>query len=67
MKKVSGAQIWTKQAKIGTKVRSFYHFLKFGSLVFLEISYKDSLQWCVTSSTSKAPEKNFWGQNLIQN
>ena len=42
----------------------FFHFLEFGSLVFLEIAYYDSLQQCVTSSRGKTQEKKFWGPNL---
>ena len=52
----------------------FCHFLKFGSLVFLEIAYNDSLQQCMISSRGKTHEKNFgdqiWvktGQNQAQN
>ena len=43
------------------------HFLKFGSLFFLEIAYNDSLQQCITSSIGKAHEKNLWEPNLGQN
>ena len=32
-----GNQILQKQAKIGPEISFFCHFLKFGSLVFLEI------------------------------
>ena len=31
----------------------YHHFLEFGSLVFLEIAYNDSLQRCVRSSGGK--------------
>ena len=41
-------------AKLG-----FSHFLKFSSLVFLEITYNDSLQQCITSSRGKAHKKIF--------
>ena len=37
----------------------FYHFLKFGSLVFLKIAYHDSLQQCLASSRGKTYGKNF--------
>ena len=38
-------RIWPKWAKLGSKTRGFFcHFLKFGSLVLLEIVYNDSLQ-----------------------
>ena len=49
-------------AKLG-----FSHFLKFSSLVFLEITYNDSLQQCITSSRGKTQEKNFGGLNSGQN
>ena len=38
----------------------FRQFLEFGSLVFLEISYNDSLQQCLTSSNGKTHEKKNW-------
>ena len=60
------AQIWFKGAKISPETRFFYHFLKFGSLVFLEITYSDSLQECLTCSRGEIHEKNFWGPNLGQ-
>ena len=34
----------------------FCHFLEFGSLVFLEITYNDSLKQCLTSNRGKAHE-----------
>ena len=37
----------------------FCHFVKFGSLVFLEIAYNDSLQQCIRSSRGKTHEKGF--------
>ena len=40
----------------------FYHFLNFDSLVFLEITYNDSLQQCLTCSRGKIYEKNFGAQ-----
>ena len=40
----------------------FCHFLKFGSLVFLEIAYNDSLQQCITSSRGKILKKSFGDQ-----
>ena len=45
----------------------FCHFLKFGSLFFLEIVYIDNLQQCLTSSRGKMHEKKFWGQYLARN
>ena len=44
----------------------FCHFLKFGSLVFLEIAYNDSVKQCVTSSRGKIHKKVFGGPNLCQ-
>ena len=44
----------------------FCHFLKFGSIVFLEFTYNNSLQQFLTSSRSKIHEKKFWGPNLGQ-
>ena len=41
----------------------FYHFIEFGSYIFLEI---DSLRQCLTSSRGKTHDKNFWGPNLSQ-
>ena len=56
-------------AKLG-----FSHFLKFSSLVFLEITNNNSLQQCITSNRGKAHKKIFgdyiWaktGQNQAQN
>ena len=66
-KKNFGAQIWGKWAKIEPEIRFFPHFLKFGSLVFLEIACNDSLQQCLTSSRGITYEKKFWGPNLGQN
>ena len=45
----------------------FCNFLKFGSLVFLEIAYNVSLQQYITSSRGKAHKKKLWGPNLGQN
>ena len=53
------ARIWAKWAKIGPETRFFCYFLKFGSLVILEIAYNDSLQQCVTSSRDKIHKENF--------
>ena len=60
-KKKMAARIGPK----GSKTSFFCHFLKFGSLVFLEIAYNDNLQQCLTSSRGK-DEKNFVGSNLCQ-
>ena len=45
--------IWSKGAKIGPKIRFFCYFLKFGSVIFLEIAYNDSLQQCLAFSRGK--------------
>ena len=47
--------------KFGPKTSFFCHFLKFGSLVFLQIAYNDSLQQCLTNSRGKIHEKTFLG------
>ena len=47
----------------------FRHFLYFGSTVFLEIAYNNSLKQCLTSSRGDTYEKN-WGRgwrNLGEN
>ena len=48
------------------KLVFFCHFLKFGSLVLLEIAYNDSLQQCLTSSRGKIHYKNFCDPNFDQ-
>ena len=63
---IFGAQIWAKGAKIRPETKFFFCFLKFGSLIFLEIAYNDSLQQYLTSSRDKVHEKKFWGPNLCQ-
>ena len=45
----------------------FFAIFSFGSLVFLEIEYNDSLQQFITSSRGKTHEKKFWGPNLGHN
>ena len=52
-KKNWGGQIWAKQTKIRSKISFFCHFLKFGSLVFLQIAQDDSLEHCLTTSRGK--------------
>ena len=54
-----------KGPKLGLKW-GLCNFFVFWSLVFLEITYSDSLQQCLTSSRGKYHEKNFWGLNLGQ-
>ena len=59
------AQIWVKWAKIGPKIKGFFDiFLKFGSLVFLEIAYDDSLEPCLTTRRTKTHEKKIVGPKL---
>ena len=53
------------EPKLGPKL-VFFHFLKFGSLVFREIAYKDSLQQYLTSDIGKIHKKKFCGPNLGQ-
>ena len=60
------ARIWDNGAKIGPETRFFCHYLKFGSLVFLEIAYNDSLQQCLTSSRGEIYEKKIGGPNFGQ-
>ena len=59
------AWIWAKWINIGPKT-SFLLFLKFYSLVLLEIACNDSLQQCVTSSPDKRHTKKLLGPNLGQ-
>ena len=42
----------------------FCHFIKFGSLVFIEIALNDNLQQFLTSSRGKIDEKTFWEPSL---
>ena len=43
----------------------FFHFLKFGALVFSQIAWSDSLEQCLATSRGKSHEKNFqMGQNI---
>ena len=58
------AQIWAKWTKIGFKIRYFSHFIKFDSLVFLEIAYDNSLKHFLSTSRGKTYEKNFGGPKL---
>ena len=55
--KGGGGQIW---AKFDLKIRFFFHFLKFGSLVFL------SLKQCLTSK-GKIHKKKLGVQNWAEN
>ena len=51
------AWTWAKWTKIVPDSKFFCQFLKFGSLVFPEIAYNDSLQQCLTSSKCKTHKK----------
>ena len=51
---------------MGSKL-GFFHFLKFGSLVFREIAYNDSLQQCLTTNRCKTCKKMFWGPKFGPN
>ena len=62
-----GPKFGSKAPKSGPELGFFCHFLKFGSLFFLEITYSDSLQQCITSSRGKTHEQNFCRPNLGQN
>ena len=42
----------------------FRHFLEFGSYLFLEVAFNDSLQQYLTSSIGKTHEKKFGDPNL---
>ena len=42
--------------KSGPKLVFFFHFLEFGSYVFREIEYNDSLRQCLNSSRGKTHE-----------
>ena len=43
----------------------FCHFLEFGSLVFLELTYNDSLEQCQTSNRGKTHKKNNLGGPIL--
>ena len=61
------ARFLKKNGPNGPKLgRVFCHFLEFGSLVFLEIAYNDSLQQFLPSSAGKTHESIFGGPNLGQ-
>ena len=47
------ARIWAKWAKFWPETRFFCYFLKFGSLVFLEMACNDSLQQVEVKLTEK--------------
>ena len=70
MENLFGAQIWAKGTKIGLSyffpiffpvpfLCFFSYFIKFGSLVFLQIVCNDRLQQCITSRRDKSHTKVF--------
>ena len=61
-----GPTFGPKRAKIRPKTRFFGHFLKFDSLVYLEVAYNDSLQQFLTSSRDKTRKIFFLDTNLGQ-
>ena len=44
----------------------FCHFVEFGSYIFLEVTWNDSLRQFLTSSSGKTHEKKFRDPNLSQ-
>ena len=48
------------EPKIGPKIRFFCQFLKFTSLVFLDVTEDCNLKQCLTSSKAETFEKNLW-------
>ena len=58
LKKIFGPKFWSKGPKSLLKLGFFYHFLKFGILVFHEIAYNHNLQQFLTRSRGKVYEKN---------
>ena len=73
--KKSETKFGAKRAKIRPNISFFCHFLKLGSLLFLEVdslqqclAYNDSLQQYLTFGRRKIYEINFSqkGQNLAQ-
>ena len=58
MKEIFGPKFKPKEPKSCLEL-FFCYFFKFGSLVFLEIEYSDSLEQCVTSTKGKTYKKDF--------
>ena len=65
-KKIFGSPNLGQMAQHRTQNEVFCYFLKFVSLVFLEIAYNDRLQQCLTSSRGRIHEK-FWAPKLGHN
>ena len=62
---MTGEARFLKEKKMATRILAqqvFRHFLEFGSLVFVEIVYNDSLQQCLTSTRGETYEKRFGTQ-----
>ena len=62
-KKKTGSRNLGQMGKNQVQNKVFSHSLKFGSLVFLDIAYNDSLQQCLTSIRGKIYKKKFGAQN----
>ena len=62
-----GPKFGPKVPKSGPKLVLFLHFLKFASLVFLEIAYNDSLQQCITCSRGKNQKEIGEGRREVPN
>ena len=66
LKKKFGGQNLGQMGQNRAQSYVFCFFLKFGSLVFLEIAYNYSLQRCVTTSGVKIHEKFFLVQIWVK-
>ena len=66
MKKNFGPKFGSKGPKSIPKLVFFCHFFKFGTLLFLEISWNDSLQQCLTCSWGIIVNKKSGGPDLGQ-
>ena len=58
-KKSLAARLWVKWVKIGPETRFFCHFIKFGSLVVLEVAFNNNWRQCLRSIRGKIFEKMF--------
>ena len=56
-KKILVAGIWAQRGLNQAQKEVFSHLLVFGSYVFLEITYNDSLRQCLPSNRGKTHEK----------
>ena len=65
-KKIFGAQIWAKGAKIRPKTRFYAIFSSLVDQFFCEIAYSDNLQQCITCSRGKTHKMFFWESSLGQ-